>query len=132
MRKIRVGLRYPVQVRDPVDHHDPADDRHDHQHADDDPAVERHRLQDHGEIAGEPARRFLVDAEGDQLGLLRPLPDRGQLDEAGGARHLCDLQFVDIAGESGRRCSGSWRSRRRFTGRRCRRVAAYSQVQPPA
>ena len=63
-------------------------------------------------MAGGPARRFLVDAEGDQLRLLGPLPDRGQLDEAGGARRLGDLQFVDVAGESDRRRCGGWRGRR--------------------
>ncbi len=118
LHETSVGLGLPAQEHCLVDHHDPADRGHDHQQADDHPAVERDRLQDHGEVAREPARGLLVDAEGDELALVRALSDGGELDKAGRPRDLRDLQLVEVAGEA-RHCRRRRRIRR--SRRRCRR-----------
>ncbi len=100
-----VALLHVEQIEQFRDHDVPADDGHDAEDPDDDPAVDGDGLEDDAEEAegaAEPAGgRGFVRAGVEDPGGVGALLDGGELDEAGAAGGLGDVELVDLADEGG-------------------------------
>ncbi len=103
--ELRGAFFDPPQGEEFGDHDDPGDDGHDGEHADDHPAVDRDGFEqgaEESEAAAEEAfAPGFVGVFFEQLGgAFGPLPERGELDPAGGPREARDFELVDLAGEA--------------------------------